>query len=728
MNMIHTGIESLDRALGGGIPAYSMNLIAGQPGTGKTILAQQMLFNSVHADREQRVLYLTTLSEPSLKVLRYLQGFAFFQPEWFGKQVVYQDMGALIREARMEELAPRIDELLQQHRPAIAVIDSFKAISDLAPEPKAFRQFCYDLAVRLAGAQCTAFLIGEYDRSEAAQGAEFAVADGIFYLDRTQEAGEEKRRFQILKMRGAKVRATSLTFTISEQGLRFFSPELLLGSRLAVSGEQTGWLSSGIKGLDQVLRGGFPQGRSIIVSGVSGTGKTTLCLQSLIHGARQGEKGLYITFEEPSDQLRHLARSFGFDDIGRLEEQGLVRFLYIAQTEIRLDEHIEAIFEEVHDFGPQRIVVDSFSVFLYKETDSARQRDKAAQMVSLVRGAGAFGMFISDVPADQRERFSRFGVEETVLDGTILLSMDLMGERRKRYLEICKMRGVNYTSGRHRMRISQDGVEVFQVGAEAYSAIGAPAPLSFSLLDGLALENFSYGASWLVRGDSGAGKSLLTFHFVMEALQRGDTVLYLAVDAPPFEVKRAMHLRSFDPDAYLASGQLLLADVFSQGRRELDLEDQEAFLFGLFRKIEGLPKPAVVVLDSLASTVPGSLSGGIVDLAQQKNRMLARPDVTVMDTLLNGMLDDRTQTGLMNGYDIVLDLFTPDWGDMRLSGSLGHRVLQIKKARGLPVDSRPFPYTIDPGRGIVINTSFYPPSPSHAPRAAGDFKDDHEPN
>ncbi len=93
IKMMQTAIPNLDALLGGGIPVYSLNILAGQPGAGKTILSQQILFNYAQAHTQAHVLYLGTLSEPPMKIVRYMHHFAFFDVELFGKRVHYQDIG-----------------------------------------------------------------------------------------------------------------------------------------------------------------------------------------------------------------------------------------------------------------------------------------------------------------------------------------------------------------------------------------------------------------------------------------------------------------------------------------------------------------------------------------------------------------------------------------------------------------------------------------------------------
>jgi circadian clock protein KaiC len=706
MKLLPTAVPDLDAVLNGGVPAYSLNIVAGQPGTGKTILAQQMLFGHIRDDEGAAGLYLTTLSEPTLKVVRYMQHFAFFDAEAFGERVIYRDLGSIVRERSLPEVTDYILNLVETHRPGILVIDSFKAIKDLARETGEFRSFCYDLSVRLASARCTTFLAGEYNRADIAQGAEFAVADGILYLDIAQQQGEKRRFLQVLKLRGQATEMAPFPFVISDEGVRILSPALTLERRkegLEVEAERA---RVGVSGLDGLLRGGIPRGRPIILSGISGTGKTTLALQFLIRGAEQGEKGMIFSFEESPDRLRGTAEGFGWK-LAEWEEKGLIRVVFIPQTSIRVEENLEQMIREMEVYQPRRFVVDSFSVFLYKMDKPADQREKSFQLATLVQRAGAIGVLISDIPAEEPNRLSRFGVEETVMDGTIVLSSVMDRLRRRRYIEVYKMRASDHVPGRHRMEIAERGIEVFYAATQHPAKAETPPPLIFEPMQGIIFGGSPYGSSWLVRGDPGMGKSTLSYQFAIEGLRRREAVLYIAADAPGSQVTQAMQGFGFLAAPYIESGQLALLDAFGQGAGHLDLSDPEAFLFTVTHQAEQMIGPLRVILDSLTPMALDYTPDEFVGLVHRKNRLLRRPGVTVFDAMLQRTLDESKVYSLLNAFDIVVDLYTPDWGEMGFSGHTGQRALRVHKARVAGADTRPFPYTISPTEGVVVQKDYY---------------------
>ncbi len=143
---IETGVRNLDALLEGGVPKGSAIIIAGTPGAGKTILTQQICFH--HASRERRVLYISTLSEPTAKTLRYLNQFTFFDPDAIDARIQFVDLGSMVRTKGLAEASRLIMGQLKNVKPAIVVIDSFKMFDDFAESREDLRKFGYQLAVQ----------------------------------------------------------------------------------------------------------------------------------------------------------------------------------------------------------------------------------------------------------------------------------------------------------------------------------------------------------------------------------------------------------------------------------------------------------------------------------------------------------------------------------------------------------------------------------------------------
>ena len=710
--LLPTEVRGLDHILGGGFPVYTCHLIAGAPGAGKTILAQQIAFNAVARDPEAKVLYLTTVSEPTPKMVRFMQQFSFFKPELFATRIVFADVGQSLRELSLEQGIDAIMGLVTRHKPTLLVIDSFRAIRDLRDGGHAagenFRLFCFDLVARLSGARCTTLLVGEYDRDDLPVDAEFAVADGILFLELNDYFGERQRTIEVAKLRGHAVDLRPFPFVISTDGIRVLGLEL---TAPLTEVTPTRNVQTGIYGLDEMLGGGIPSGRAVLLSGESGTGKTTLAAQFIAAGAAAGERCLFVTFEESPTRLRELSEGFGWD-MAKWEKDGLLRIVHVPQVNVSLMPNIDQLFTLVDQFRPERIVVDSLSVFLHRVSEPGVQRDIAYRMMMLVRGVNATGLLISDVPNDAESRLSRFGVEETVADGVVALSVSPGAFGQRRYLQIHKMRARRHVTSPRRMAILAHGIEIFYERPERLPQSVDSLKLAFPAIAPVIDSTIPQGLSWLVRGASGSGKTSLAQQFAMDGLTRGESVLYVSADAPEFQVRREMQIHGFDIDPFQREGRLQILSLESDPS-DFDLSDPEGLIYDLGRRLKALKGPTRMVIDSLWPLATGLSADQFVSFVRQKITLLRRPDVTIFDTKLLETLDARNHRRLENTFDVILDLerksHRPTDASEAYSGEPS-RGLQfdaiVTKARGMTLSNSVAHLEAVPGEGIKVRPSW----------------------
>ncbi|HEV3189854.1 MAG TPA: RAD55 family ATPase, partial [Polyangiaceae bacterium] len=173
MDRLATGSAALDRLLGGGLPVRSVNVIAGEPGAGKSLFALQMLFHL--ARQGKKGLYLTTLSEPSLKLVNYMQQFSFFEQRFIDHEIVFADLGSVLRSKGAAATLTEISERVEREEPAIVIIDSFKVFDDLSNSNEKLRRFGYEIGVRLMAWETTGFLLGEYGPEDVATNPLFSI-------------------------------------------------------------------------------------------------------------------------------------------------------------------------------------------------------------------------------------------------------------------------------------------------------------------------------------------------------------------------------------------------------------------------------------------------------------------------------------------------------------------------------------------------------------------------
>src|SRR5205085_6566066 len=187
--------------------------------------------------------------EPLAKVVRYLQGFRFFDETKLGSQVVYEDIGDRLAQDGISALMPVLKESIRTLAPKIIVIDSFKAVHDLAPSAAERRRIVYEMTALLTSYGTTAFLLGEYTEDDILRFPEFAVADGIVEMSRRRLGNRDERYFRVYKLRGSRYLEGAHAFRITSSGLdiypRLVSPALPEGYEPA-----TERISTGVTGLD----------------------------------------------------------------------------------------------------------------------------------------------------------------------------------------------------------------------------------------------------------------------------------------------------------------------------------------------------------------------------------------------------------------------------------------------------------------------------------------------
>ena len=355
MDKIATQVPGLDKVLHGGLPAQSTVLISGVPGSGKTILASQIVYRNATPDR--KALFVTTVSEPLARHLRFTQEFTFFALDKVGTAVLYEDLGPLLLEDNSQAALSRLEELILEHRPAFLVIDSFRALHDLSASDADARRSLFRLVATLATFPVLALLVGEYQQDDLPATLESTVVDGILHLENRVFGLQNRRLLTVLKMRGSNYRSGRHAFHISDDGVTVF-PRFTTPPRPAAHATTTERLSSGIAGLDEMLHGGLLRGSITLLAGDPGVGKTVTALHFLLDGAQRGETGVYFTFQEDPSQLAQIARNFRLPVDHHLK-QGSFQMIYRSPVELDIDAYALHMLDVVQHTHARRIVVDS---------------------------------------------------------------------------------------------------------------------------------------------------------------------------------------------------------------------------------------------------------------------------------------------------------------------------------------------------------------------------------
>jgi len=458
LDRISTGIKSLDYILHGGLLTGSSILIMGNPGTGKTILANQIIYNN--ACLNHNVLYLTTISEPQNKIMKFQQEFTYFNIDKFQQSVFYYDMSGILRKEGTAKVLTFIDGLLQKHQPKIVVIDTIKALADMITSKPDFREFISDISLKLTVWDCTSLFLGEYTEEEIGTRPESAIADGIIYLSGIEEKKYQKRFMRILKMRGTSYQQGEIFFKITNDGFILFprmNPEVCDDQKY--DRDFTKRLSTGIDALDGMLGGGIPKGTVTLVSGGAGTGKTLLSAYFACQGLKAGETVVYATFEENPEQFVNSAISIGLDFRPYLAS-GQITLIHISPVELDMDEHVYFIQEYIREIKASRLVIDSISSFELGLLDKVKYTDYIWSLANYLKVLGVTTIMTHEIHQSfQVSELTKHGIS-FVADTLILLLYKDTELEIKRYLRIVKSRSTHHEMALREYRITSSGISI----------------------------------------------------------------------------------------------------------------------------------------------------------------------------------------------------------------------------------------------------------------------------
>ncbi len=220
-----------------------------------------------------------------------------------------------------------------------------------------------------------------------------------------------------------------------------------------------GRVPTGIPGLDELLEGGYVKGSTILVTGGTGTGKTTFCAQFIREGLKKGEPGIYITMEEDPEDIREDLKRFGFH-FERFEKSGIFSFVY--QNPFEVSDISSTIVDAINSVNAQRVVIDPVSIIGMYMKDPAVLRKRLFEIIRLLKKTSATTIITSEITEDEKG-LSRFGVVEFIVDGVIVLHFLGIGGVSPRSLMIRKMRRTKHGTDMYPLDITSKGIVVKKV-------------------------------------------------------------------------------------------------------------------------------------------------------------------------------------------------------------------------------------------------------------------------
>ena len=452
MKQLSTGDAGLDLVLGGGLPAGALIVVAGPPGSGKTILAQQICY--ANATAEHNALYYTTWSEPHEKIVRHLKPFAFFDADALGDRLEFMHLAELMGPDQAGGFGAAGDEILRhsfESKPSVIVIDSSKALHDVI-DADSFRRAIYDLASKVSYTNAVLILVGEYSPEETRSEPEFAVADGIVQLENEAHGPIDRRSLRVLKMRGAESVAGQHSFRISSTGFEVF-PRLETTLPRLVPTMNTR-AAFGLEKLDGAIGGGIPGGDSTLLIGPSGVGKTLIALRFVASGLEQGERCLHISFQETEQQVREKAAAAGWDWSRFGDDQLVIR--HIPPVEVDLDQAGALVRSELARGDVKRVVIDSLAELAFAAQQNERLPAYVWALGGFVRAAGGTTIFTNEMAALGQS--ADLGGLSFIFNNVFFLRYVEIESELRRGLNVLKMRQSEHDKGLLEYTIDENGI------------------------------------------------------------------------------------------------------------------------------------------------------------------------------------------------------------------------------------------------------------------------------
>ncbi|MBI3964232.1 MAG: AAA family ATPase [Chloroflexi bacterium] len=467
---LETGVPNLDLVLSGGLLQGASAMIIGRPGTGKTILAQQIAFYL--AKRGDATLYLTGYSESHDKLLIHNRELSYFESNLIGDRIVLGSLPDLLQRGAAETEAAIVAMVLSQ-RPTLVVLDGFRSMRGLLGDVQQAAQLLYSLSAKLAVLGATLLVLVEGDPDDHERYPELAVCDVILSLERRRDGSRHRRLLEVLKVRGTAPLQGVHPFVIDGDGVSLY-PRFEALVRPSSVDWQPGRACFGIPKLDESIGGGLTTGTTTLVAGTPGTGKTLLGLHLIAEGHRRDEPTLFLGFMESAAQLRDKARVFGLD-LAAAEATGHTRLMNLPAFDLEADQVAWALREDIERRGVRRLVVDSVAELERGLASQDRKPEFLAALVSYLRGRNVTTYLTLDVSTIVGPELNFVSTPLSVLAENLVLlrQTEYLGALR-RILLILKMRFCAYDSALREYTITPN---------KGFELLG-PAPAAEGLLTG----------------------------------------------------------------------------------------------------------------------------------------------------------------------------------------------------------------------------------------------------
>ena len=473
LKRLATGIPGLDELLKGGLVVGASYIVQGRPGSGKTILANQLACG--HVRTGGRVLVATLLSESHERLFQYLSTLDFFDPTLVGDQIQFVSAFDTLEQEGLDAVVRLLRQEIARQQASLLIVDGVLNARVRAETALDTKKFVSELQGHAAFAGCTVLLLTSARLDEGSP--EHTMVDGVIELGEQLVGSRAVRHIQLRKTRGSGALSGRHECLIDESGMHVYPRLEALFSHPSQMGSATpARIGSGVPSLDEMLDGGLAMGSVSLLIGPSGIGKTSLGLAFLGASTKQAP-GLHFGFYETPDRLRNKAASLGYD-FAAMEQEGSLQLCWQPTTEGLLDQIGARLLERVEAHGSKRVLIDSLGAFSRLAVDPTRLNaffraiagELRARDVSVMLTWEMRDIFGAEISAPAPDLSS-------IVDNLMLMRFVELDSQLRRMVSILKVRDSHHDPALHELLIGPQGITLRRAFEGACGVLsGTPIP------------------------------------------------------------------------------------------------------------------------------------------------------------------------------------------------------------------------------------------------------------
>ena len=454
-----TSVPRLDFITKGGLIKGASYTILGPPGSGKTVLANQIAFN--HIRQGGHALYVTLLTESHARMLANLEEMTFFDRSVIPDKIHYISGYSELEKEGLKGLLDMVRRAAQRHQATLLIIDGMDAAKEYARSDLTFKRFLQDLQAFTGILGCTTLLLSPHQEGEVHP--ENTAVDGVFEMSLRLAGPRAVREFVAMKFRGSGSLLGRHEVEISEKGIVIHPrTEVQFANPREQGREDRIRMAFGISRLDESVRGGVLSGSTTMLLGAPGTGKTLLGLHFLLEGARQGQPGVYFGFYETPPRLLEKAAGVGMKELKKYVDNGLIEIQWQPPLEHNMDSLAERLMERLQERNVKRLrlFIDGVSGFRSAAVYPDRMGRFFSALSHQLRMLDATTLYSEETPLLSPGVEAPLAESAAYVENIILLRYVELRSQLYRLISIMKMRESQYDSGIREFSITDEGIRV----------------------------------------------------------------------------------------------------------------------------------------------------------------------------------------------------------------------------------------------------------------------------